>query len=161
MTAHVAFQSAGNADDEPVVRHIFGDNGSSGDEGVAAKRDAADERGVCAYRASTTDGGRLVKAVPSDLRARIGDVSQNARGAEEDIVFNDGAGVDGDVVLDLHVVPDLHAVRDHSVLAEDATLADDCAGADVGEVPDLRACTDGGSVINNRGGVRVEIHGRE
>ena len=157
----MAFQSAWNADDETVVGHVFGDDSSSGDEGVAAKGDAADERGVCAYRASTTDGGRLVKAVPFDLRARVGDVGQDARGPEEDIIFNDGAGVDGDVVLNLDVVPDLHAVRDHGVLAENAAFADDCAGADVGEVPDLRACTDGGSVINNRGGVRVEIHGRE
>jgi hypothetical protein len=48
----------------------------------------------------------LVKCVPVYLRARVRDVGQYAGGAQEHIVLDDRASVDGDVVLNFDVVSD-------------------------------------------------------
>ena len=58
--------------------------------------------------------GGLVKRMPVHLRARIGDVGQNARRSEKDIIFDHRARVDRNIVLNLDIVSDDTFRRRHS-----------------------------------------------
>ncbi len=155
VAAHVALETAGDAEDEAVVRHICGDDGACGDEGVAAEGDAADDGGIGSDGGTAADPGFLIKRTADDLGAGIGDVGEDAGGAEEDIVLDVGAAVDGDVVLDFDVLADGDAVCDHGVLAEGAVGTDFGTAADVGEVPDAGVIADDSTGIDDGGGVRL------
>ena len=159
MTAHPSLEAAGDAEDKAVVRHVPGDDRAGGDEGVAAESDAADDGGIRADGGAAADQGPLVEAVPFDLTAGIGDISQDAGGAQEDVIFNFGARVDGDVVLHFDVGADFDIVGNHGVLAKDAVAADHRAGTNVGEVPDFGVFSDDDIIVNNGGGVNK--HGGE
>lgn len=155
MAAHVAFETARYTDDQAIVRHISGDDGTCGDEGVTAKGDAANNRGIGSDGGTSADPGFLIKGAADDLGAGVGDVGENAGGAEENVVLDGGAGVDGDVVLDFDVVADENAVGDHGVLTEGAALADFGTAANVGKVPDAGVIADLGPGIDDGGGMRL------
>ncbi len=150
MPAHPPLLTGGVADHQGVIGDVFGHHAASGDETVASEGDTADDGGVCADGRTATDQGLFVQAVPVDLAAGIGNVGQNTGWSQENIVFDDRAGVDGDVVLDLDVVADDHAVGNVHVLSKDTTLADLRALLDVAEVPDFGARADDGAVVDVR-----------
>ena len=157
MTAHPSLKSAWNSHDKAIIRHVLGDDGAGGNEGVAAEGDAADDGGIGSDGGAAADQGPLVEAVPFDLTAGIGDICQDAGGSQEDVIFNFGARVDGDVVLHFDVGADLDIVGDHGVLSKDAVAADHCPGADVGKMPDFGVFSNDDVVVNNGGG--VDKHG--
>ena len=159
MTAHPAGLAARHALDQGIVGHVLGDDGAGGNETVAPEGDPAYNRRVGPDRGSAADQGLLVKALPADLRARVGDVGQHAGGAEENVILDHRARVDRHVVLRLHVASDGDAVGNEGVLPENAFIADYCSGADVGEVPDFCAGPNCGAGVDHGGRVGKIIGG--
>jgi hypothetical protein len=90
----------------------------------------------------------------------VGDVGEDAGGAQENVVLDGGACVDGDVVLNFDVVADEDAVGDHGVLAKGAVGADFGTAADVGEVPDAGISANDSAGVDDGCGMRlVSGHG--
>jgi hypothetical protein len=93
----------GDAGDDGVGGDVFGDDGAGGDERALVQRDAADDGGVGADAGAALDvGGGVVGAGVAGVLAAGGlDVGEDHAGAAEDVVLEDDAFVDADVVLDL------------------------------------------------------------
>src|SRR6185437_10552529 len=112
---------------------------------------SANDGGIRADGASPLEYCRFVQRVPVHLRTRIADVGKNAGGAEEYVVFNDRAGVDGDVVLNFDVVADYRSAVNVDVLSDDALFSDARAFHDVSKVPDLAARADFRAIVGECG----------
>ena len=87
------------------------------------------------------------------LATRIGHVGKYAGGTEENIIFDDCAGVNRNIVLDLDVTSDDYIFSNLAVLSKDTSLSDFCALQDMRVVPDLGARADFAWFIDDCGGV--------
>src|SRR5262245_49384115 len=155
---HPAADATGVAQDERMVGGVCRDDRSGTDEGVAADRMSADDRAVGAEGRAASDQRPLKFVLAHDMTAGVDQVGEDHRRAPKHVVFQDHAGVDGDVVLNLDVVADDHIRRDHDVLSDVAPRADRGAGHHVGEVPDLRALADAAPLIDIRRLVGEKAH---
>src|SRR5262249_24449467 len=116
---------------------------------------AAHDGGVGPDARSAAHARLLIHVSADDLAARVDDVGKNAGRPKKDIVFDDGAGVERYVVLNLDVVADQHMAGDMDVLPQDAALADLAIRHDMAEVPNLGAFPDVTGNVNI--GRRVSI----
>src|SRR2546430_762370 len=89
-----------------------------------------------------------------DLRTGICDVRQNARWPEKYIVFDDHSCVNGHVVLNFDIIPDDRPRIDIHVLTKYAPLTYPRSLHHVRTMPDLRARSDLGTLVDIRGFVR-------
>jgi hypothetical protein len=160
MAAHPSCRATWDSHHETVVWDVFDDDGTRCDKRIASKGDTTDDGGISSDGGAALDDGRLVEAVAFDLAPRIGDVGQDAAGAEEDVIFDYSACVDGYVVLHLDVRADNDVIGDHGVLTKDAVITDGSARANVGEVPNFCSITNSDAVINDGGGMRGVGHTR-
>src|SRR5579885_2557959 len=81
------------------------------------------------------------------MAARIDHVREDHRMAAEYVIFQDAAGIYGNVVLDFDVIADDNAGRHHHVLADVTVRADPRVLHDVGEVPDSGTCSDRAAIL--------------
>lgn len=157
-SAHPADGVGRVSDNECEIGDVACDNGAGANKTVAAKRYAADDRGVCA------DGGSLANerfcelVFSGNVAARIGDVGEHHARTAENVVFQGNAVVDGYVVLDFYAVADLHVVGNENALAEHAIIADFGRFTDVNEVPDTRVIADRRAGIDDARRMCVESH---
>src|SRR5271166_2904730 len=93
------------SDNQSEVWNTPGDHCASTDERIASDGDPAHNRCVGTNGAAALQMGRFVQRVPVHLGAWIGDVRQNARWSQKDVVFDHSACVDRHIVLNLDVVP--------------------------------------------------------
>jgi hypothetical protein len=77
--------------------------------------------------------------VQARLRAETLHFGVQARGAEKDIVFDDRAGVNRNVILHLDIRADHHVVANVAVLSEHTVLPNLCSFLNMREVPALCA----------------------
>src|ERR1017187_5288155 len=157
MPAHPGGAASGDTHHQGVFRHILGHDGAGGNKRISANGRAAHDGRVGADRGAFADDRLLVHVPAHDFAARIDDVGQNAGRPEEDVVLDDGAGVEGNVVLDLDVVADLDMARHQDVLPKVAAGADFGVRHDVAKVPDLRAFADFTGDVNVGGWVDVVV----
>src|SRR5262249_9212245 len=125
-------------------------DGAGGDEGVTPNRQAAHDSRIGANAGPFADNGVFVQVAAHDLAARVDDVRQDARGSEENVVLDDGAGVERDVILNLDVVANHDMARHQDILAQAASVADLGVGHDMAKVPDLRPVADFAWIIDVR-----------
>jgi hypothetical protein len=82
------------------------------------------------------------------LGARVGDVGENAGGAQKHIVLDHCAGINGDVILHLYSVPNDYPLSDVAVLPEGAVAADLGAVLDMTKMPNLCALAYAASFVH-------------
>lgn len=157
MATHPTLLPSWNTHHERIIRHIAVDDSSGSDEGIAPNGDATDNGGIGANGGTPFNQSFLIFVTTVNLTAGIDDIGEDAGGTQETVVFDDDAGVDGDIVLDLDVVTEDDTRGDDHILAEAAVFANLCAGHDVGEMPDLRAPANLGAFIDIAGRVDKEV----
>src|SRR5580700_9501284 len=94
MAAHPTLTARGHTQHQPIVGHVTDYYRPGADKSVPSDGGSANDGRVGADRGPAADQSPFVKMVPQDLRAGIVDVGEHARRSAEDIVFQDGAGVD-------------------------------------------------------------------
>jgi len=85
----------------------------------------------------------------------IDNISEYRGGAAKYIVFENDAGVYGNVVLDFDVIADSASGRYNDILPNIASLTDFAIAHDMAEVPYLCVFADGARLIDAAGFVRV------
>jgi len=142
VAAHPSNSTRRNTKHQGIVGNVFRNNGSCSNKGMSANRDTADDRRVCSDRTAAPEERPFIEAVTIDLRTGVGDVGQDTGGAEENIVFDHGPGIDRNIVLDLHSLAEDDIIGNVDVLSENTFLADFRSGLHVTVVPDFGAGTD-------------------
>ena len=113
---HPAFAAGRHPYHQSVVRHVSSHHRPGPDKRVTPEGSSANDGCVGANAGPATHPGGLVFAPPNNLGARVNHVGEHARGATEDVVFENDPGVERDVVLDLDVVAHRHAVAHQHVV---------------------------------------------
>jgi hypothetical protein len=142
VAAHPAGLARRHTHHEGVIGHIGGDHSASSDEGVPANRDPAHHGGVGTNGTTSPENRPFIQRVPIDLRSGVGDVGQDARRTEKNVVFHHGTRIDGYVVLDLDVVADDDLTGDVYVLAQAAACPQPARLLQMAKVPNLGSGTD-------------------
>lgn len=158
MTRHPAALLAWHAQNHSVVWDILGDHRAGRDKAITTEGDTANDGRIGSNSGPASDQSLLVEGTPVHLRTRIADIGENAGRAEEDVIFNGCAGVDGDIVLNLHIVPNDHIIGHHCILAKNAILTNLGTGTDVGKMPNLSAVANGNRLVNDGGGMTAKTH---
>src|SRR5581483_50699 len=120
VPAHPTFLPGGIAHDQRVIRNIPGNCRAGSNKGVAANRDAANKSRVGPDGRPPTDKGLFVQGMPVDLGSRVTNVREHAGGSEEDVIFNDDPGVNGNIVLNFYVAANYRSAVDIDILPENA-----------------------------------------
>ncbi len=153
MTTHPPSELAGDPDDKTIIRNVPGDDRPGCDKGIATQGNTTNDCGIGPDGGTAADESPLVEGVPFDLTPGIGDIGQHAGGAEEDVIFDLGACVDGNVILHFDIRSNLNIIGNHGVLSKDATAPNHSTRADVGKVPNFGVFTNDDVVVNNSSGV--------
>src|SRR5579872_59935 len=125
--------------DEREVRDVSSHHGTRANEGIAPDSDSTDNCGVRSKRRSLLDECRAIFVFTADMTARIHDVRKDHGGTTKDVILQNTAGVNGDVVLNLDVASEHNVWRNNYVLTYITAFADPAVLHYVREVPDLRA----------------------
>ena len=122
MAAHPTFLLAGDTDDEGIIGNVLGNDGSGGDEAVAAQGYSADDGGVGTDGGAAANQGLFIKRMAKDLGTRIGDIGQDAGRTEENIIFNFRTGINRYVVLNFYIISNANVVCNIHILSKDTTF---------------------------------------
>ena len=121
--ARPASDSRGITVHKRKIGDIFRDDRACTDKTVAAKGVAADDRRVGSNTRSSTNPCHRVCVSTRVVTSGRSDVCKDHRWPAKNIVFEDNASVNRDVILDFYVVADLYTSLDHYVLTKAASLA--------------------------------------
>ena len=126
----------------------MGDDGTGSDKSITANRHTTDNRTVGAEGGALLHERLFVFILPDYVAARIHDVSEYHRRSAEHVVFQDAAGIDRHVVLNLYVVSNHHIRRNDDVLSDIASGADSAIFHNVREMPNLCAGKDQAGLVD-------------
>lgn len=149
MAAHPAELAGGVSDHKREVGHGFGNDGTGTDECIVTDVVAADHGGIGTDGGTAAHTGAGILASAVDTAAGIGNVSENHRGTEENVVTASNAGIDGDVVLNLHVVAKRDAAGYEDILTEIAAFTENTIGHDMAEMPNVSTFTNLAAFVDN------------
>jgi len=148
VAAHITHQATGHPDHEAIVGHVPSHDGPGGDEGIATEGNATDDSGVGSDGGTATDQSFFVELATHHLRPGVGDIGQYTGRAEEDVVLDFRAGVDGDIVLHFDIIANADSASHHGVLAKIAAFANHRSVANMGKVPNFGALANDGTVCS-------------
>ena len=148
--AHPPYLPGRNAGHQGVIFHIFGHDGSGGDQGAAPYRMTAHYRAIRAERCAFAHARTRVDSVHREVRPRSIYIRENAGRATENVVLQFDAFVDGNIVLDSDTIPDPDIVANIDILSERTVSSDNRPPLNMTEMPDLRSFADAYAIVDIR-----------
>ena len=155
--AHPPYLPGRNAGHQGVIFHIFGHNGTGGDQSAAPYRMAAHYRAIRAERSALAHARTRINSVHREVRPRSIYIREYAGRTTEDIVFDLDPLVDGNIVLDADTIPDAGIVAHIHILAQGTVLSDDSPSLDMTEMPNFRSCADAYAIVDIRAIMNEEV----
>ena len=119
---------------------------------------AADDGGVGPDGSPAPDERLPILVFAGDGTPGIQNIRKDTARAEENIVFADDAGIDGDIILNLYIISQHDTRRDNHILSDIASLANHAVRHDVREMPDARPGTYLATFVDDGGFVSLVFH---
>lgn len=155
--ADPSMDACGNPHDSSIVRDVFCDDTSGGNQSISADPMPADNRRIGTDACAFPNRCMKVKLAAA-LRisaARARHIRKNHGRAAEYIVSKLYSFIDRNIVLNFAVVSDFNTRRNKNILPERAVFPDFAAGTDVAEVPYPCSIANFGAVVDTCGGMNI------